>query len=55
MIGWGAFRFGRKLERWKPVAIGLALMIYPYFFTNSWLLWGTGIALLVTLGFHHDA
>lgn len=55
MIGWGAYRFGRQLERWKPVTIGLALMIYPYFFSNAWLLWGTGIALLVTLGFHHDA
>lgn len=54
-IGWGSYRFGRRLERWKPVAIGLALMIYPYFIGIPWLLWGVGVALLVILWFHHDA
>lgn len=42
------------VERWKPRVIGVALMVYPYFFTNAWLLWGIGIGLLVTLWFHHD-
>ena len=54
MLGWGAFNYGRKLELWKPRVIGLALMLYPYFFWNAWLLWGIGTALLVTLWFHHD-
>jgi hypothetical protein len=53
-IGWGAFSYGRKLELWKPIAIGMALMVYPYFFSNPWLMWGVGVALLVTLWFHHD-
>jgi len=54
-VGWGALRFGRSLERWKPVAIGLALMLYPYFcLGNPWLLWGIGTGLLVLLGLHHD-
>ena len=53
-IGWISLSYGRKLQLWKPIAIGLALMIYPYFFSNNWLLWGVGIALLVTLYFHHD-
>jgi hypothetical protein len=53
-IGWGALSYGRKLDLWKPIAIGLALMIYPYFFSNPWLMWGIGVALLVTLWFHHD-
>ncbi|MBG7609199.1 MAG: hypothetical protein IZT59_14400 [Verrucomicrobia bacterium] len=53
-IGWGAWRYGRKLDLWKPVVIGLALMVYPYFIYNAWLLWGIGVALLVTLWFHHD-
>ncbi len=53
IIGWGSFSYGRRLERWKPVAIGITLMAYPYFFTNPWLLWGIGSALLVTLWFHH--
>ena len=53
-IGWGAYSYGRKLDLWKPIAIGLSLMIYPYFFSNPVLLWGIGTALLVTLWFHHD-
>ena len=53
-LGWGAFSYGRKLELWKPRAIGIGLMAYPYFITNNWLLWGTGVGLLVLLWFHHD-
>ena len=53
-IGWGAFSYGRKLELWKPKAIGLTLMAYPYVCTNIWALWGIGVALLVILWFHHD-
>lgn len=53
-LGWGSFSYGRRLDLWKPRAIGLALMIYPYFITNNWLLWGAGVGLLVLLWFHHD-
>ena len=53
-IGWGAFSYGRKLELWKPIAIGLTLMTYPYFFSNPWLLGGVGGGLCVLLWFHHD-
>jgi hypothetical protein len=54
MVGLGAWRYGRSLDRWKPVAIGLALMIYPYFTPWAWLTWIVGIALVVLLWFHHD-
>ncbi len=54
VIGYGVLMYGRKLQRWKPISIGLALMIYPYFVYNRWALWGVGIGLLVLLGFHHD-
>ena len=55
VIGMGAFSYGKKLELWKPIVIGLALMIYPYFVGgNAWLLWGVGTALVVILWFHHD-
>ena len=53
-IGYGAFSYGRKLELWQPIAIGLSLMIYPYFFSNLWLVWGIGAGLLVLLGFYHE-
>jgi hypothetical protein len=53
-IGFGAWKYGKSLDRWKPVTRGLALMAYPYFIFNSCLLWGIGVALLVALWFHHD-
>ena len=53
-IGFGAYRFGKNLERWKPITIGLALMIYPYFIYNRILLWGIGAGLIVLLCFQHD-
>jgi hypothetical protein len=52
-LGWGAFVYGRKLDLWQPRAIGLTLMIYPYFIYNPWLLWGVGVGLLVLLWFYH--
>ena len=54
-IGFGAFSYGRKMSYWKPLAIGLALMTYPYFVAgNNYLLWGIGAGLLALLWRHHD-
>ena len=53
-IGWGAFRYGKRLDLWQPRVIGVGLMVYPYLFANAWLLWGIGVGLLVTLWFYHD-
>jgi hypothetical protein len=52
-IGYGAWRYGKRLELWQPRVIGVALSIYPYFVTNPWLLWGIGIGLIVLLWFFH--
>ncbi|MEN9974715.1 MAG: hypothetical protein RLZZ282_721 [Verrucomicrobiota bacterium] len=52
-IGWGAFAYGKRLDLWQPRAIGIALMVYPYVFSNAWLLWGVGVALMVLLWFYH--
>ena len=48
-IGFVAFVYGKRMERWKPRLIGLALMIYPLFAANLWLLYGVGLALSVAL------
>jgi hypothetical protein len=53
-LGWGAFSYGKRLDLWQPRAIGVALMVYPYLFSNAWLLWGVGVALLIVLWFYHD-
>ena len=45
IIGWVAFRHGRK----KPIAVltwtGVALVLYPYGVSETWLLWLVGMAL----------
>ena len=53
-LGFGAAAYGKKLGLWQPVAIGACLIIYPYFFTNLWLLCGIGAGLSLRLWFYHD-
>ena len=30
------------------------MMVYPYLFSNAWLLWGVGVGLMVLLWFYHS-
>jgi len=53
-IGFIAFVYGKKMTLWKPMAIGLALMIFPYFFSDTWLLYGIGAALTAALFLFRD-
>src|ERR1700760_3123764 len=34
-IGFVAFIYGKRLNLWKPMFIGLALMVYPYFVSSD--------------------
>lgn len=44
-FGLGFFIYGKKQRRVVPLVCGLALMGYPYFVSNSWLLVGIGVLL----------
>ena len=48
-IGLGALIYARKMSAFKPAILGVALMAYPYFVSDSVLLWGVGIALTIAL------
>lgn len=48
-IGFVAFMYGKKMTLWRPMALGVLLMGYPYFVSNTWLLYGIGIVLSVVL------
>ena len=48
-IGFVAFVYGKRMEKWKTRLIGLALMLYPLFATDLWLLYGVGLALTIAL------
>jgi len=42
-IGFVAFIYGKRMHVWKPMFLGLALMVYPYFVENDIALFLIGI------------
>jgi hypothetical protein len=46
IIGWVAFRRGRQNSSTVLTWTGVALMLYPYAISDTWLLWLLGAALL---------
>jgi len=45
LIGWAAFRRGRRAGRPRTAWLGVALMLYPYAVSRTWLLYVVGLAL----------
>ena len=48
-IGFVAFVYGKKNSEFKPMAIGILLMAYPYFISNTVVLFLMGIVLTSAL------
>ncbi len=44
-LGLGYFMYGKKQKASVPFACGVALMLYPYFVTNTIILVVVGVAL----------
>ncbi|HXQ24132.1 MAG TPA: hypothetical protein VN812_20790 [Candidatus Acidoferrales bacterium] len=53
LIGMAVSVYGRRQRQPVPLLIGLGLMIYPYFVSNTWLLVGIGVLLIVALVVGH--
>ncbi len=51
LIGLVAFRYGRKNERRITMWLGVALMVYPYGISATWLLYVVGVALCAGMFF----
>ncbi len=47
LIGFAAYRYGRKADRPVTKWLGVALMFYPYAITTTWLVYAVGMALCV--------
>lgn len=45
-VGIGFFIYGKKQARIVPLVCGVALMGFPYFVSNTWLLVGIGAVLI---------
>ena len=54
IYGWVAFRRGKQAAspnlRWS----GLVLMLYPYAVSDTWMLWGIGLALCAWVWRHWE-
>ena len=48
-IGFVLFRYGRKEDRWPQIVAGVALMLYPYAISLTWMLYVVGAALCVAI------
>ncbi len=45
LIGFAAWRYGKKTERRNTRWLGVALMLYPYAVSRTWLLYAVGVLL----------
>ena len=54
VIGFSAFIYGKKQVSFKPMVIGIALMAYPYFVSNTIALWLIGAVFTVSLFLFRD-
>jgi hypothetical protein len=54
IIGFAAFRYGKKIGRLSPMLLGVGLMVYPYFISQVWLLYAIGCVLCAVLYFLRD-
>ena len=49
LAGLAIFTYGRRQRRGTPTLVGAALMIYPYFVSNTFVLIGVGALLILAL------
>jgi hypothetical protein len=50
-IGFVAFIYGKRMNLWKPMLCGIALMVYPYFVADTLLNFAIGAVGTIALFF----
>ncbi len=45
LVGFAAWRYGKKTEHAPTKWLGVALMFYPYAISRTWMLYAVGVAL----------
>ncbi|HTS51898.1 MAG TPA: hypothetical protein VMH26_01380 [Burkholderiales bacterium] len=51
IVGIAAFRYGKKSALVIPMILGIALMVYPYFVPETWLIYAIGSAMTCAVWF----
>jgi hypothetical protein len=54
LIGFAAFRYGKKVTSMATMLIGIALMLYPYVVSETWVLYLVGAGLCGALYWFRD-
>ncbi|MEO7761110.1 MAG: hypothetical protein ABIS68_04260 [Casimicrobiaceae bacterium] len=54
VIGSVALMYGKRMAQWKTMVVGGAMVVYPYFTSQTWQLYGIGAALCAALYFFRD-
>jgi hypothetical protein len=49
IVGFAAYRYGKKASSSTARWLGIALMLYPYAISETWLLYLVGVGLCVSL------
>ena len=49
ILGYAAYRYGKNASRSGPYWIGIALMVYPYFISETWIMYTAGAGLCAAL------
>jgi hypothetical protein len=49
LLGYAAYRYGKRASLAAPKWIGVALMLYPYAISDTWLLYAVGTGLCIGL------
>ncbi|MCX5702089.1 MAG: hypothetical protein NTW64_03810 [Candidatus Omnitrophica bacterium] len=53
-IGFAVFLYGKKNKFFRPMIIGVTLMVYPYFISGTFFLYIIGIILTAALYFWRE-
>ena len=53
-IGFVAFVYGKRMNLWKPMLLGIALMVYPYFISDDKIMLVIGMFGSAALFFVRD-
>ena len=54
IIGFVAYRYGKKMSLPAPKWIGVALMLYPYAISQTWLMYAMGVGPFIGLYFMRE-
>jgi len=49
VIGYAAYRYGKKASNSSVLWIGVALMLYPYVISETWMMYAVGAGLCACL------